>query len=183
MIATLVLAACGGSAPSTAAGPEAVTSAAAAREAAAPGSSDASGPGSLQPSEGFAVDEITFTDGERRIRMPVLVADDDELRAVGLMHRTELPADAGMLFVFEEPTSGGFWMKNTLLPLTIAFVGQDGTVQQIMDMDPCTADPCPSYQPDDPYLYAVEANQGYFVTKGISPGSTVALGGRLGGGP
>jgi uncharacterized membrane protein (UPF0127 family)/predicted small secreted protein len=132
--------------------------------------------GRLQPSEGFDVSEVTFTDGDRRVAMPVLVADSRPLRATGLMFRTELPADAGMLFVYDEPVAGGFWMKNTLLPLTIAFVGQDGTVQQLIDMEPCDVEPCPSYAPDAPYVQAVEANQGYFEAQGIAPGWTMEVG-------
>lgn len=127
-------------------------------------------PGRLQPSEGFAVTEIVFTDGGRRVPLSAFVADDPALRATGLMGRTELPDDAGMLFVFDAATTGAFWMKDTLLPLSIAFVGEDGTVQQILDMDPCTAEPCPRYAPDDAYVYAVEANQGYFTQRGIEAG-------------
>jgi uncharacterized membrane protein (UPF0127 family) len=130
----------------------------------------------LRPSEGFAVSQVTFSDGDRDVVMPVLVADSRPLRATGLMFRTELPADAGMVFVYEEPVDGGFWMKNTLIPLTIAFVGQDGTVQQLIDMEPCDDDPCPSYAPDAPYVHAVEANAGYFAARGIAPGWTMEVG-------
>lgn len=189
VIVMLLLTACGAaaSAPSTAAGstaasPASSPSTVAGSTAASPASSPSAAPGILQPSESFAVDEIAFSDGEQRIRMPVLVADDAELRSVGLMNRADLPDDAGMLFVFEGPVSGGFWMKNTLLPLTIAFVGQDGTVQQLIDMDPCTADPCPRYEPERPYRYAVEANRGFFATHDISPGWTLEVDDRLGGG-
>lgn len=139
-------------------------------------------PAELRPSEGFDVSEIGFTNGDERITMPVLVADDPSLRSIGLMHRTELPGDAGMLFEFDAPTAGAFWMKNTLLPLSIAFVGQDGTVQQVLDMEPCTADPCPRYAPADPYVRAVEANQGYFAAHDITAGWSLEVGGRRGGG-
>lgn len=136
----------------------------------------------LRPSEGFEVSEVVFTDGDQRIPMPVLVADDRSLRMTGLMHRTELPEDAGMLFVFDAPTSGAFWMKNTLLPLSIAFVGADGTVQQVLDMEPCTADPCPRYAPDGTYQRAVEANQGYFAAHDIAAGWSLEVEARRGGG-
>ena len=154
------------------------------------GGADASGrgatapsgePGVLQPSEGFAVADVTFTDEETSVVMPVLVADNADLRATGLMRRTDLPVDAGMLFVFDVPTTGAFWMKNTLLPLSIAFVGQDGIVQQLIDMDPCVADPCPRYAPDDPYVYAVEVNQGFFGDRGITVGWTLDVADALGG--
>jgi uncharacterized membrane protein (UPF0127 family) len=146
------------------------------------GASPTAGADALQPSEGFEVSEVVFTDGEQRIPMPVLVADDRSLRTTGLMHRTELPEDAGMLFVFDAPTSGAFWMKNTLLPLSIAFVGADGTVQQVLDMEPCTADPCPRYAPDGTYLRTVEANQGYFAAHGITAGWSMEVEAPRGGG-
>ncbi|HSJ46486.1 MAG TPA: DUF192 domain-containing protein [Euzebyales bacterium] len=139
-------------------------------------------PATLRPSEGFDVSEVVFTDGDERITMPVLVADEPSLRSTGLMRRTELADDAGMLFVFDEPTSGAFWMKDTLLPLSIAFVGSDGTVQQVLDMEPCAANPCPRYTPDDPYVRAVEANQGYFAAHDITVGWSLEFGGRGGGG-
>jgi uncharacterized membrane protein (UPF0127 family) len=136
----------------------------------------------LQPSEGFAVSAVAFTDGGQRIPMRVLVADTAELRTTGLMGRAGLPDDAGMLFVWDAPTSGGFWRKNTTLPLSIAFVGRDGMIHTIMDMEPCTADPCPTYTPDASYVHAVEANQGYFVDHGITPGWSLEVDVDSGGG-
>lgn len=138
-------------------------------------------PGALRPSEGFDVSQVVFTDDDERITMPVLVADDPSLRATGLMGRAELPDDAGMLFVFDAPTAGAFWMKDTPLPLSIAFVSADGEVQQVLDMEPCAADPCPRYQPEDTYLYAVEANQGYFAARDIGAGWVLEIDGRRGG--
>lgn len=129
----------------------------------------------LQPSEGFDTAEITLADGDEQVSMPVWVATDAAARRRGLMGRESLPADAGMLFVFETPTIGGFWMKNTLIPLSIAFIDEDGQVLQVLDMEPCTADPCEIYTPDParPYQYAVEANRGYFDDRGIARGWTV----------
>lgn len=139
-------------------------------------------PSAIEPSDAaFGSADVTFTDGTRRVDLSVLVADTGDQRATGLMHRTELAADAGMLFVFDAPTGGAFWMKNTLLPLSIAFVGQDGTVRQLMDMEPCTADPCPRYQPDDEYLYAVEVNQGFFAAQDITTGWKLEIDDALGG--
>lgn len=138
-------------------------------------------PDVLQPSESFSRTEIVFVDGDRRVAMPVLVADTPELRTTGLMGRTALPEDMGMLFVFDDESRSPFWMKDTLLPLTIAYVGEDGTVQQLTDMDPCTADPCPRYPADQPYRYAVEANQGFYERHGITPGWTLELPDAIGG--
>lgn len=137
---------------------------------AVPGASQSAAPDGLQPSEGFDVTELVFADGDQQVPMSAYVADDRDLRTVGLMHRSELPADAGMIFVFAEPTQGAFWMRDTLLPLSIAFVGSDGTVQEILDMDPCSADPCPRYAPDEAYVHAIEANRGYFDQEGIEAG-------------
>ncbi|MGH3058284.1 MAG: DUF192 domain-containing protein, partial [Gaiellaceae bacterium] len=81
------------------------------------------------------------------VEVAVEVADDDEERQVGLMNRESLPADAGMIFLFEEDASGGFWMKDTLIPLSIAFADAGGTIVRILDMEPCEADPCQIYDP------------------------------------
>ena len=62
----------------------------------------------------------------------------------------------GMLFVFEQDTSGGFWMKNTLIPLDIAFFAVDGTFVDGFEMQPCTTDECPTYTPSGAYRYALE---------------------------
>jgi uncharacterized protein len=142
-------------------------------------------PSSLEPSEGFETAAITLSDGNEQIPMPVWIAGDEALRQRGLMGRESMPSDAGMLFVFETPTIGGFWMKDTLIPLSIAFIDEDGQVLQILDMQPCTADPCEIYTPDPgaPYLYALEANLGYFDDHGIGPGWSVDLENALRGTP
>ena len=76
-------------------------------------------------------------------------------RSLGLMNRRRAPAD-GMLFVFPEETNGGFWMKNTLVPLTIAFFDADGTRVRKLSMKPCLRDPCPIYSPRRSYRFALE---------------------------
>ena len=78
-----------------------------------------------------------------------------EQRGLGLMHRRKAPRD-GMLFVFPNDTSGGFWMKNTLVPLTIVFFDRDGKRVRRLSMKPCRADPCPIYQPNRRYRFALE---------------------------
>ncbi|MEO7548814.1 MAG: DUF192 domain-containing protein [Ramlibacter sp.] len=99
------------------------------------------------------------------------VAQDMEQRATGLMHRKEMPQHEGMLFVFEQPTRQCFWMKNTLLPLAIAFVADDGTVVNIDEMKPQTLD---SHCSDRPVRYVLEMNTGWFAKKGIKPGARLA---------
>jgi uncharacterized membrane protein (UPF0127 family) len=109
------------------------------------------------------------------VRIAVEVADTDEERQRGLMHRKSLPEDAGMVFVFPGETSGGFWMKNTLIPLSIAFYDADGKILRILDMEPCRADPCKVYDPGVAYRGALEVNQGAFGRWGVSEGDTITL--------
>jgi hypothetical protein len=105
----------------------------------------------------------------------VEVADDDGERQVGLMNRESLPADAGMIFLFEADSSGGFWMKNTLIPLSIAFVDSGGTILRILDMEPCEADPCEVYDPGVFYRSALEVNKGAFDRLGVEEGDRLRL--------
>lgn len=102
------------------------------------------------------------------------VASTPEQRATGLMFRSEMPANEGMLFVFEESAGQCFWMKNTLLPLTAAFVTDDGTIVNLADMKPRTLD---SHCSAKPVRYVLEMHQGWFAKRGIQAGS------RLGGLP
>jgi uncharacterized membrane protein (UPF0127 family) len=103
------------------------------------------------------------------------VAHTAEERSNGLMGVETLPADEGMAFVFEEPVGSTFWMKDTLIPLSVAFVGEDDRVIGVRDMQPCEADPCPSYGVDEPYVLAIEANLGWFDEHGIRPGDRAEL--------
>jgi uncharacterized membrane protein (UPF0127 family) len=103
------------------------------------------------------------------------VADSEEEREHGLMGRQRLDRDSGMVFEFDAPTRSGFWMKDTLIPLSIAFWGKGKTVLDILEMDPCTADPCPTYAPEAPYTYALEMNAGWFTDHGIEIGDRVEL--------
>lgn len=96
------------------------------------------------------------------------VARTPDQRAVGLMHRRTMPANDGMLFVFEQASTQCFWMKNTLLPLSIAFLGDDGTVVNIADMQPRSLD---SHCSAKPVRLALEMNQGWFAKRGLKSGS------------
>lgn len=99
------------------------------------------------------------------------VASTPEQRAIGLMFRSDMPANEGMLFVFEEPAGQCFWMKNTLLPLTAAFVADDGTIVNLADMKPQTLD---SHCSEKPVRYVLEMNQGWFAKRGLKAGSRLA---------
>ncbi len=102
------------------------------------------------------------------------VAATPEQRATGLMFRAEMPPNEGMLFVFDQPAGQCFWMKNTLLPLTAAFVADDGTIVNLADMQPQSLD---SHCSAKPVRYVLEMHQGWFAKRGIQAGQ------RLGGKP
>jgi uncharacterized membrane protein (UPF0127 family) len=102
----------------------------------------------------------------------VELARTDAERARGLMERTQLDDGAGMLFVFPADTNGPFWMKNTLIPLSIAFIRADGVIVDIQDMQP--QDETLHY-PAAPYRYALEVPQGWFGRVGVTVGQRVEL--------
>jgi uncharacterized membrane protein (UPF0127 family) len=101
------------------------------------------------------------------------VAADPASRARGLMEREQVPPGTGMVFLYPTDVAEAFWMKNTLVPLSIAFVAADGRVVSVAEMTPCKADPCPSYAPAGPYRYAVELAAGSFGAAGVGPGARV----------
>jgi uncharacterized membrane protein (UPF0127 family) len=100
-------------------------------------------------------------------QMQVQVAATPDQRAIGLMHRAEMPQAEGMLFAFEQATQQCFWMKNTLLPLTAAFIADDGTIVNLADMKPQTTD---AHCSDQPVRWVLEMNQGWFAKRGIKAG-------------
>jgi len=108
---------------------------------------------------------ITLSAGIHQIDTQVALTP--EQHAIGLMHRAEMPQGEGMLFVFPAPRKQCFWMKNTLLPLTAAFVADDGTIVNLEDMQPQTTD---SHCSLKPVRYVLEMNQGWFGKKGIKAG-------------
>lgn len=118
------------------------------------------------------LDAITLNAGIHLIHAEVAMTPDQ--RAIGLMNRPELGANDGMLFVFERPSEQCFWMKNTLLPLSIAFIADDGTIVGLADMQPRDLD---NHCSPKPVRYALEMNQGWFAKRGIKPGA------KLQGGP
>ncbi len=101
------------------------------------------------------------------------IAATSEQRSTGLMFRTEMPLSEGMLFVFEKAAQQCFWMKNTLLPLTAAFVADDGTIVNLADMQPQSTD---SHCSTQPVRFVLEMSQGWFGKKGIKAG--YKLGGK-----
>ena len=122
-----------------------------------------------------SLDPGTGSPGAPARQIDVWVADDDVERGHGLMYRRQMPEDRGMVFLFEEPGQGGFYMLNTLIPLSIAFFDADGVIVDILDMEPCPDSPCPTYTPDTPYSGALEVNQGAFGRWGITEGDTITV--------
>jgi uncharacterized membrane protein (UPF0127 family) len=113
--------------------------------------------------------------GDEATTIAVELADTPAEREQGLMGRTSLPADAGMVFVYPEDHAGPFWMKDTLIPLSIAFYAPDGRILRILDMQPCEAVPCPLYDPEVPYRGALEVNEGAFADWGITEGDRLRI--------
>jgi hypothetical protein len=115
------------------------------------------------------LDTVSITAGMHVIRAEV--AHTDEQRQMGLMLRKEMAQHEGMLFVFDDAAVHCFWMKNTLLPLSIAFVADDGRIVTLADMAPQTT---VSHCPAEPVRYALEMNQGWFAKHGVKPGFRLA---------
>jgi uncharacterized membrane protein (UPF0127 family) len=108
---------------------------------------------------------ITLTAGIHQL--DIQVALTPEQHQIGLMYRAAMPQGEGMLFVFPSASKQCFWMKNTILPLTAAFVADDGSIVNLEDMQPQTTD---SHCSLKPVRYVLEMNQGWFAKKGIKAG-------------
>jgi uncharacterized protein len=113
--------------------------------------------------------------GDGDVVVQVEVADSDAERTRGLMGRQDLPEDGGMMFVFPEGSTSAFWMKDTLIPLSIAFYDARGRIVRILDMEPCRRDPCPLYDPHASYRGALEVNQGAFRRWGVEVGDSLRV--------
>jgi len=109
------------------------------------------------------------------VELNVEIADTPAEQQVGLMNRKELAANAGMVFVHNTPVESNFWMKNTLIPLSLAVWEKGGKIAAILDMEPCETDSCQIYAPGVPWVGAVEVNQGYFDAHGVKVGDQVRL--------
>ncbi|HAK44960.1 MAG TPA: hypothetical protein DCO79_03435 [Spirochaeta sp.] len=100
------------------------------------------------------------------------IADDSDSRRNGLMNRKSMPENSGMLFIFDSDQKLSFWMKNTIIPLSIAYVAADGEIMEIYDMKPESLRPVESAHS---VRYALEMNQGWFVRNGVSTGDIIEL--------
>jgi uncharacterized membrane protein (UPF0127 family) len=138
------------------------------------GSADADGePTGKPPASDLRTVTIDASGGEE-VEVRVEIADTDAERQRGLMGRTALPEDRGMLFVFGGEQVLSFWMKDTHIPLSIAFMDSEGRIVDIQDMKPLDDDP-PHYVSAEPARYALEVNQGFFEERGIKVGDRAEL--------
>ena len=123
----------------------------------------------------FGRAEAVLTTERSRVVLKVEVARTPDQHGRGLMYRRYLAPKAGMAFVFSSDVRVGFWMKNTLIPLSIAFYDRRGKILRIMQMAPCQADPCPLYDPKVAYRGALEVNRGAFGRWGVNRGDRITL--------
>jgi len=140
-----------------------------------PSSSANAVPAQTSNGPAFAHGTVTIEAAVGAVKLNVDIADDEAKREYGLMNRSSMPADSGMLFVFQPPADAklvGFWMKDTLMPLSIAFIEPDLVIESLQDMQPLSE--AVHYAPRN-YAYAIEANQGFFASRGVAVGNQVAI--------
>ena len=117
---------------------------------------------------------VIDTSGGKKVEVQVEVADDVAEQAKGLMYREKLGENRGMLFVYPDERELSFWMKNTLIPLSIAYIDSEGRIVDILDMKPLDDRP-PHYESSEPVQYALEVNLGFFEKKGVKEGDHAEL--------
>lgn len=113
--------------------------------------------------------------GNDPLELEVDLALSSATQAKGLMNVEEIPDDYGMVFLWSETSVHSFYMKNTLIPLDIAWWDEDGRIVDIQTMQPCTADPCRVYTPAAPHIAAVEVNAGLLEEAGVEVGDTARM--------
>ncbi len=117
---------------------------------------------------------VTAADGTE-CALCLWLAETGDQRALGLMYVTDIGGPDGMIFRYDSPNTSAFWMKNTVMPLSIAFYDQGGAYLDEFDMAPCTADPCPTYPTPANFTDAIEVPQGMLEELGLVPGSVLAV--------
>lgn len=118
--------------------------------------------------------EVVAADGTAH-HVAVRLATTAEQRSHGLMEVPDLPDGAGMWFAYGEERTGGFWMKNTLVPLDITYVGGDDRIVSVAQAEPCRQDPCRTYEPEGAYHNVLEVPAGYLDRIGAGVGDVVRL--------
>ena len=119
--------------------------------------------------------EIIIDNGGKLIKVNVEIADDNEERTKGLMLREKLNENEGMLFVFENEGYQAFWMKNTLIPLDIIFIGKDLGIVDIKNAVPCKEENCALYKSSKPAKYVLEVNDHFTIKNNIKIGDKITL--------
>jgi uncharacterized membrane protein (UPF0127 family) len=117
--------------------------------------------------------DVTFKTSQIKVAghpLKVELAIEEPQRLQGLMYRKTLGKEDGMLFIFDEPGYHSMWMKNTLIPLSVAYVDKDGVILNILDMEPQTLD---SHTAAGPAVYAIETNKGWYAEKKVKDGDKV----------
>jgi uncharacterized membrane protein (UPF0127 family) len=127
------------------------------------------------PVEGLPRGTLMIEGTSEEVRVDVSIAETDEAKSRGLMGVEEMDPDSGMVFLQEGPARISFWMKDTLIPLSIAFWGPNRRIATILDMEPCRTNTCPTYDPEIEWVGALEVNKGFFAEHGIEEGATVRL--------
>lgn len=120
-------------------------------------------------------DAIGIDNGKDLIRIKVEIADDNSERAKGLMFRERLNENNGMLFIFDNEENQTFWMKNTLIPLDIIFIGENLNIVDMKYALPCKMEPCALYKSAQPSKYVLEVNSGFAAKNGIRTGDKIML--------
>jgi uncharacterized membrane protein (UPF0127 family) len=128
---------------------------------------------SSSPEFGHGTLSISTSNGS--VTVEIRTASTPEARAQGLMGQAHLPENAGMAFLSDEATDTPFWMKDTTIPLSVAFWNSRHEIVDMLDMSPCTSDPCPLYRSSSPYVGAVEVNRGFFEQHGVHVGDRIRL--------
>ena len=138
------------------------------------GSGGRSSTGQEATGQASATERVTIVASGGEVRVQVEVADDMAEMQKGLMGRTALAEDAGMLFVYPEERELSFWMKDTLIPLSIAFMDAEGRIVDLQDMKALDDEP-PHYTSAEPARYALEVNKGFFDERGVEVGDRATL--------
>ncbi len=117
--------------------------------------------------------EVVAAEGNHEV--DTVVAAVPEKRQRGLQGVERVPDDSGMLFVFDRDRTSGFWMKDTLVPLEIAFATHEGDIVEVLSMEPCEDDPCTVYRPGAAYRVALEVADGWLADRGVGPGDRLEI--------
>ena len=143
-------------------------------DAGADDSPDGSGGASTDGANDPGLRTVTIDSDGGEVEVRVEIADSPDEQATGLMNRTALGENRGMLFVFPDEAERSFWMRNTLIPLSIAYMDSQGRIVDIQDMKPLD-DEEPHYVSAEPARYALEVNRGFFDERGVEVGDRAEL--------